>query len=233
MVCVCVGGGGARTWKVRLEHVHNHLRLLVAKFLSSHILNILHTLKRFAGNRHFNHNIVSRVTINSVWKRRCICVAKHIWFRITCIQIISAYYTTAAKNDGKGKEVDISGISLAYAQMQIIANLSMTSHTQQTLETHLGWGLLGQFPLFRHFSWCFRDKEILVTYGISNMDVIQRFILTCAFTGSDRKFPQRLHRTRLKIIVNIWNLTPSIHTNSHFKMWAEKMTIMDYIAMIA
>ena len=70
--------GGGRQCPIRLKHVHNHLRLLVAKFLSSHILNILHTLKRFAGNRHFNHNIVSRVTIKSGWKRRCICVAKHI-----------------------------------------------------------------------------------------------------------------------------------------------------------
>ena len=27
-------------------------------------------------------------------------------------------------------------------------------------------------------------------------------------------------------MINIWNLTPNLHTNSHFKMWAEKWTIM-------
>ena len=27
-------------------------------------------------------------------------------------------------------------------------------------------------------------------------------------------------------IINIWNITPNLHTNSHFEMWAEKWTIM-------
>ena len=27
-------------------------------------------------------------------------------------------------------------------------------------------------------------------------------------------------------IINIWNITPNLHTNSHFEMWAKKWTIM-------
>ena len=26
--------------------------------------------------------------------------------------------------------------------------------------------------------------------------------------------------------MNIWNITPNLHTNSHYKMWAEKWTVM-------
>ena len=37
-----------------------------------------------------------------------------------------------------------------------------------------------------------------------------------------------MHETvnRGKEIINIWNITPNVHTNSHFEMWAEKWTIM-------
>ena len=31
---------------------------------------------------------------------------------------------------------------------------------------------------------------------------------------------------RNDIYMNIWNLTPNLHTNSHSKLWAEKWTIM-------
>ena len=38
-----------------------------------------------------------------------------------------------------------------------------------------------------------------------------------------------MHETRepgQEIIINIWDITPNLHTNSHFEMWAEKWTIM-------
>ena len=34
------------------------------------------------------------------------------------------------------------------------------------------------------------------------------------------------NRERRQEIINIWNITPNLHTNSHFEMWAEKWTIM-------
>ena len=36
-----------------------------------------------------------------------------------------------------------------------------------------------------------------------------------------------MHETReprQEMIINIWNITPNLHTNSHFEMWAEKRT---------
>ena len=38
--------------------------------------------------------------------------------------------------------------------------------------------------------------------------------------------------TEHEMIIYIWNPNPNLHTNSHFTMWAEKWTTMDYIAMI-
>ena len=34
------------------------------------------------------------------------------------------------------------------------------------------------------------------------------------------------NREQRQEIINIWNITPNLHTNSHFEMWAEKWTIM-------
>ena len=34
------------------------------------------------------------------------------------------------------------------------------------------------------------------------------------------------NRDQRQEIINIWNITPNLHTNSHFEMWAEKWTIM-------
>ena len=34
------------------------------------------------------------------------------------------------------------------------------------------------------------------------------------------------NREQREEMINMWNITPNLHTNSHFEMWAEKWTIM-------
>ena len=38
------------------------------------------------------------------------------------------------------------------------------------------------------------------------------------------------HEQKQEMIMNIWNLTPNLHTNSQFKKWAKKSTIMHVMA---
>ena len=81
--------------------------------------------------------------------------------------------------------------------------------------------VLGLISLWFHYELLRKSKDYV--YGIW---VYKALGIWKGYYRVKNHWFRTWNREQRQEIINIWNITPNLHTNSHFELWAEKWTIM-------